>query len=93
MVKWCNDEGIQVVSFTPGTPTNADYTYPEMGDRYRSSDDILKRLYEKDLNGSIILIHAGTDARRKDKLYDRLPEMIAKLKSEGYKFVRIDELF
>jgi peptidoglycan/xylan/chitin deacetylase (PgdA/CDA1 family) len=92
VVKWCNDEGIQVVSFTPGTATNADYTYEEMGGSYSSSENILKRLFERNLNGSIILVHAGTDPRRKDKLYDRLPEMIAKLRANGYNFVRIDEL-
>jgi endoglucanase len=92
VVKWCNDEGIQVVSFTPGVPTNADYTYPEMGDKYKSAESILRRLFEKDLNGSIILVHVGTDARRKDKLYDRLGEMIEKLKTKGYRLVRIDEM-
>ena len=92
VVKWCNDEGIQVISFTPGVPTNADYTHPEMGDRYRSSDDILKKLFATDLNGRIILVHAGTDPRRKDKLYDRLSKMIEKLRGDGYSFVRIDEL-
>jgi endoglucanase len=91
VVRWCNDEGIQVVSFTPGIPTNADYTYPGMSS-YRSSDDILKKLYERDLGGSIILIHVGTDARRKDKLYNRMPEIIEKLKGDGYKFVRVDDL-
>jgi peptidoglycan/xylan/chitin deacetylase (PgdA/CDA1 family) len=92
VVKWCNEEGIQVVSFTPGTATNADYTYKEMGGSYRSSENILKRLFETNRNGSIILVHVGTDPRRKDKLYDRLPEMIEKLKANGYGFVRIDEL-
>jgi hypothetical protein len=38
------------------------------------------------------LIHAGTDARRKDKLYDKLDEMISWLKANGYSFRRIDEL-
>ena len=28
---WLNEEGIHVVSFTWGIPTNADYTFPEMG--------------------------------------------------------------
>jgi len=92
VVRWCNDEGIQVVSFTPGIPTNADYTFPEMGDSYKSSENILKQLFERDLNGSIILIHVGTDPRRKDKLYDRLPETIGKLMGKGYKFMRVDEL-
>jgi len=92
VVKWCNDEGIEVVSFTPGTGTNADYTYQGMGESYKSSRDILQTLFQKNLNGSIILVHAGTDPRRKDKLYIRLPEIIEKLRTDGYNFVRIDEL-
>ncbi|HZY81905.1 MAG TPA: glycoside hydrolase family 9 protein, partial [Cyclobacteriaceae bacterium] len=92
VAQWCIEDEIQLISFTPGVPTNADYTYPEMGKSYRSTEDILKRLYEKDLNGSIILVHVGTDPRRKDKLYDRLPEMIETLTAKGYQFVRIDEL-
>jgi peptidoglycan/xylan/chitin deacetylase (PgdA/CDA1 family) len=96
VVSWCNEEGVQVISFTPGIPTNADYTYPEMGKSYKSSDLILKMLYEKEakdgLNGSIILVHVGTDPKRKDKLYTRLPEMIKKLKTKGYEFKRVDDL-
>jgi len=38
------------------------------------------------------LIHAGTDPRRKDKLYNRLKELIAYLKKEGYALKKIDEL-
>lgn len=95
VTKWCNEEGIEVISFTPGIPTNADYTYPEMKS-YKSSEDILKRLFEREssegLNGAIILIHVGTDPKRKDKLYDRLPELIHNLRSKGYGFERIDDL-
>jgi len=41
------------------------------------------------LNGTILLIHAGTDLQRKDKLYNRLDELIDYLKSEGYLFTKI----
>ena len=92
--QWLNDEGIHVVSFTWGIPTNADYTFPEMGARYRSSESILSALYEKEfsghLKGAIILIHVGTDPKRKDKLYDHLGEIIQKLKAKGYAFERVD---
>jgi peptidoglycan/xylan/chitin deacetylase (PgdA/CDA1 family) len=44
------------------------------------------------LNGVVLLIHAGTDPRRKDNLYNRLDELIGYLKKEGYKIKRIDEL-
>jgi endoglucanase len=96
IAKWLEEDGVQLLSFTPGIPTNADYTFPEMGKSYKSSETILTKLFEKEstegLNGAIILVHVGTDPRRKDKLYNQLPEMIQKLKAKGYQFVRIDEL-
>jgi endoglucanase len=65
-------------------------------DNYKSNEDILQRLFKKEtsegLNGAIILIHAGTDARRTDKLYEKLPVIIETLQKKGYSFKRIDEL-
>jgi len=95
---WSREEGLQIINFTPGIRTNADYTYPEMGESYKSSEWIIQSLKhfatqnKSGLNGNIILVHAGTDARRQDKLYNRLTELIDFLKSEGYHFKRVDEL-
>lgn len=93
---WCAEMNVRMISFTAGVPTGADYTYPEMGARYRSSEVLIKRLFEIEaesgLNGAIILVHIGTDPRRTDKLYDRLPEMIERLRERGYEFRRIDRL-
>jgi endoglucanase len=96
--RWLRSAGYIPFSFTPGTTSNADYTWPEMGNRYRSSDEIIRSIKSfhtnrpGKLNGAIILIHAGTDPRRKDKLYDKLEELIVYLKKEGYVFKRVDEL-
>ena len=38
---WLKGSGIDLFCFTPGTGSNADYTYPEMGKSYRSSDEIM----------------------------------------------------
>lgn len=98
IAKWTNVLGLQLVDFTPGTRSNADYTYPEMGNKYVSSDSIFNSIihYEmrssNGLNGFILLVHIGTDPRRSDKFYKRLPELIDTLKFRGYRFVRIDEL-
>ena len=98
VAKWCNEKGVSLFSFTPGTTTNADYTWPEMGNSYKSSEVIIhsiKHFQETDphnLNGAIILIHAGTDPRRKDKLYERLDDLIDYLTKEGYQLKRIDDL-
>ena len=104
--EWWNDEvaawaraaGWQLINFTPGIRTNADYTYPEMGSSYLGSDAILQSLKQSassrpsGLNGAIILIHAGTDPRRKDKLYDHLDQLLAWLQSNGYQCVSLPRL-
>ena len=43
---------LQLVNFSPGTRSNADYTYPEMGNKYVSSDAIMKSIlqYERTVN-------------------------------------------
>ena len=98
ITSWSNTFDLQIINFTTGIRTNTDYTYPEMGEQYKSSEWIMKSVKEYanafpgSLNGAIILVHAGTDPRRKDKLYNRLNELIDYLKSRGYGFKRIDEL-
>jgi len=95
---WLDKAGYTVFSFTPGTGSNADYTYPEMGKSYKSSETIMNSIKKFNgekpagLNGAVLLVHIGTDPRRKDKLYDRLNELINYLKRNGYNFGRIDEL-
>src|SRR5690606_38326451 len=58
---WSQELGLELYNFTPGLRTAADYTYPEMGDRYMSSEAIVKQLLQHEqkngLNGYIILIH------------------------------------
>lgn len=95
---WTKEMGLQLVDFSPGTRSNADYTYPEMGKKYLSADTLMHSILQYEikstngLNGFILLIHIGTDPRRTDKLYSHLPELIKELKARGYQFVRIDEL-
>ncbi len=92
---WSNLHGVQIVNFTPGTSSNADYTTPDMNS-YRSSDEIYNNVLNleesENLNGHMMLIHIGTDPRRTDKLYNRLDDLIKELKKRGYEFVRVDEL-
>ncbi len=94
--KWFAEMGVKLFSFTHGTRTNADYTWPEMGTSYKSSQELLELLrafeVKHTLNGAILLIHAGTDPRRKEKLYSHLPAIISELKAKGYNFNRIDNL-
>ena len=98
IVSWTSAAGLQLVNFSPGTRSTADYTYPEMGVRYLDSETIYKSIidfekkYVAGLNGFILLVHIGTDPRRSDKFYYRLPALIRDLKGKGYHFARIDEL-
>ena len=95
---WTAAEGLSLVNFSPGTRSTADYTFPEMGKSYRPSDEIYQSiltLEETDphgLNGFILLVHIGTDPRRTDKFYHRLPGLLSELKRRGYSFERIDDL-
>jgi len=92
VARWCDSVGVTLVNLTPGTYTNADYTHPEMGAQYASSDSIIARLMRVEeasstgLNGALVLMHIGTDPRRRDKLYTRLKELITELRSRGYSF-------
>ncbi|MCL4639356.1 MULTISPECIES: polysaccharide deacetylase family protein [Olivibacter] len=96
--EWTSNHGLQLINFTPGTLTTADYTTPDMGKRYRSSEVIYESVLSfmkqdiHELKGFIMLIHLGVGPHRKDKFYNRLPSLINTLLDNGYRFERIDEL-
>ncbi len=98
IANWTNEMNLQLINFTPGTRSNADYTFPEMEKSYRSSDEIYQSIIDyskkntEGLNGFMLLLHIGTDPKRTDKFYHKLPGLINYLKKEGYKFVKVDEL-
>lgn len=95
--QWAKEAGFQLINFTSGTRSNADYTTPNM-ESYITSQEIYQSIvdYEQTsssgLNGFILLIHIGTAPERTDKFYDRLDELIQWLKKKEYILVRIDEL-
>lgn len=90
--QWTKELGLQLVNFTPGTSSNADYTTPDMGRQYRSSDEIYRKIIEfekneKDgLNGFLLLSHIGVHPLRTDKFYNKLDSLITELKAKGYTF-------
>lgn len=94
---WTKAQGLQLVNFTPGTRSNADYTTPDMTN-YRSSENILQSILQREqqmpagLNGFILLLHIGTDSKRTDKFYHALPRLITTLGKKGYCFVTVDQL-
>lgn len=88
---------LQLVNYTPGTLSHADYTLPGSPE-YRSSETIYNSIMEYEsgradrLNGFILLSHVGTAPERTDKFYFLLEDLIMELKARGYQFRRIDSL-
>ena len=94
---WTEEMGLQLINYTPGTFSNADYTTPS-DKNYRSSERIYQSIIDYDnkfsngLNGFILLMHAGAGPERTDKFYKRLPALLALLKREHYDLVTINKL-
>ncbi len=91
IVDWGRQLGLNVINFTSGSGTNADYTTPGMKN-YKSSEELLNNLLnfeksnEKGLNGAVLLIHPGTEEARSDKFYLKLEMMIEYFTKKGYRF-------
>ncbi len=94
---WCKELGLVLVCNSTGINSNQDWTYPDLGKQYFSSQKIVENIfnYESDqpqgLNGFILLMHLGTDDKRTDKLYDHLDEIITELLRRGYAFTLLTE--
>lgn len=95
--KWTNDLQLQLINFTSGTLSHADYT-TDTEKAYRSSSTIFNSItgYEAShpngLNGFLLLMHIGAGPGRTDKFFLKLPELISYLKTKGYRFLRVDDL-
>jgi peptidoglycan/xylan/chitin deacetylase (PgdA/CDA1 family) len=94
---WTKESGLKLINYTPGTLSHADYTTPA-DKNYRSSDVIYNSIVDHEnrapsgLNGFILLMHVGTDPKRTDKLYRKLPGLISYLRSKGYHFQSIEKM-
>jgi peptidoglycan/xylan/chitin deacetylase (PgdA/CDA1 family) len=94
---WSKQTGIQLINYTPGTLSNADYTTTK-DKNYRSSETIYNSIINHEqskpsgLNGFILLMHIGAGPDRTDKFYSRLPDLIKYLKQKGYQFQTVDRL-
>ena len=98
IAQWTRKMDLHLVNYSPGTASAADYTYPEMEGRYKTSEEIYQSIMKREsedphgLNGFILLVHIGTDPRRTDKFYNKLDKLLDDLTGKGYIFVRIDKL-
>ena len=97
IASWSKELGLQLINYTPGTLSHADYTTP-IDKNYRNSDAIYKSIVDHEtrspsgLKGFILLMHVGTNPKRTDKLYRKLPALISYLKSKGYHFQSIEKM-
>jgi endoglucanase len=95
IVEWAKEHNVETINFSAGTRSTADYTYPELGVRYTSSDSIYESILAfelgRGLNGFILLMHIGVDPRRQDKFYNKLDKLLTDLEGKGYSFARIDK--
>ena len=92
---WTSELGLQLINYTPGTLSHADYTTPS-DKNYRSSrliyNSILDHEQSKGLEGFMLLMHIGAGSKRTDKFYHYLPQLITYLKEKGYQFKTVDKL-
>ena len=94
---WTKELDLQLINYTPGSLSHADYTTPD-AKNYRSSATIYQSIidYEKNssngLNGAILLMHIGTDPKRTDKLYHFLPQLLQWLSEKKYNLVNVGRL-
>ncbi|MFN4286727.1 MAG: polysaccharide deacetylase family protein [Lacibacter sp.] len=95
---WTRQLGLQLINYTPGTSSAADYTTPALPN-YISSDSILAGIlrYEATrpagLNGFLLLLHAGVDPQRPDPFYHKhLPVLLQALQQKGYQLVTVPAL-
>jgi len=94
---WTTSMGLQLINFTHGTLSHADYTVPGTSG-YRSTQEIYSSILDYEtghsagLKGFILLSHIGSAPERSDKFYLQLENLIKILQAKGYQFQRIDEL-
>jgi len=94
---WTKELHLQLINYTPGSLSHADYTTPDEKN-YRNSATIYQSIidYEKKstngLNGTILLMHIGTDPKRTDKLYHLLPQLLQWLAEKKYSLVTVSQL-
>ncbi len=93
---WTRESGLKLVNNSEGTISNQDWTFPDKGKPYFSSDSLMKNFlsYEKKsgMKGYIMLVHPGTDPRRTDKFYLQLDSVLNYLEARNYTFHSFSEI-
>ncbi len=92
IVHWTSAYGLQLVNYTPGTLSHADYT----GDKdrnFRNNETIYRSIMAQEqktgLKGYLLLMHIGAGPGRTEGFYKQLPKLIRQLQQLGYRFKRL----
>lgn len=94
---WTSEMGLQLINYTRGTLSHADYTTEDMPN-FRSSEAIFDSIRDWEssgadgFNGFILLVHIGAGPGRADKFYHRLPALLTLMREWGYSWVPLKEL-
>jgi peptidoglycan/xylan/chitin deacetylase (PgdA/CDA1 family) len=95
---WAGETDYQLINYTPGTRSNADYT-GEAEQNFVSSKSIFDSIMAKEqqdphgLNGFFLLLHVGSGPGRADKFHLRyFGELLDYLVARNYKMVAMDEM-
>jgi len=96
--RWAKEIGYQHISWTSDDRArksldSLDWVADPSQKMYCSSEDVRNRIlgYGDGTNGGIILMHLGT-SRRRDRVHERLGEIIEGLQERGYRLVKVSEL-
>lgn len=94
---WTKEAGLQLINFSYGTRSHADYTEPGMPN-YIGSQQILDSIWQFEkksangLNGFILLSHIGAGEKRTDKFFRLLPDLIKGLQMREYGIIPLYSL-
>ena len=97
ILRWTSELFLQLINFTPGTRSTADYT-GEADKNFVSSQAIFDSILSAEqgdphgLNGYFLLLHLGSGPARQDKFHVRFGELLGELKAKGYSFVTVDQM-
>ncbi|MFZ1715243.1 MAG: polysaccharide deacetylase family protein [Saprospiraceae bacterium] len=94
---WTKQAGYQLINYTPGTLSHADYT-GDQDKNFRSNLTIWNSITAYDmnstsgLNGFILLMHIGAGSARHEKFFKQVPGLIRYLQDKGYLFKTVSEM-
>ena len=94
ILQWAAEIGYKHIRWSKNSDL-ADWVKDKESAIYKTADEMYQQIIDKEkndkLNGSIILMHLGTD-RKEDLPYKMLPKLLKHLIENNYKLVKISDL-